>query len=176
MDKDTDIIFDKNTVEFVTVAAEYCGFLERAQGMPRTRFVDTLLKLMPLLYLKASLLPEGDMIYDSPCERFVTEAGYESIRFEAERVMEDKDDYLEVFVEDMAWSDTPIRQSIAETLSDVYQPVKDFVCVYRQGLRETMHDALVACRESFGEYWGQRLLNAMRALHSVKYSTPQAEW
>ena len=25
----TPIIFDKNTVEFVTVAAEFCGFLER---------------------------------------------------------------------------------------------------------------------------------------------------
>lgn len=177
MDKDTGIIFDKNAVEFITVAAEYCAFLERAGSMTRGEFVDTLLKLMPLLYLKASLLPKGEMVYDSPCERFVSEADYEGIRLEAEQVMADRDDFLEVFHEDMAWSDAPIRQSIAECLADVYQPVKDCLCVYRQGLPETMNDALVTCRETFGEYWGSRLLNSMRALHDVKYSdVSPAEW
>ncbi len=29
MEKYSQVIFDKNTVEFVTVAAEFCGFLER---------------------------------------------------------------------------------------------------------------------------------------------------
>ncbi len=33
MEKYSQVIFDKNTVEFVTVAAEYCGFLERARDM-----------------------------------------------------------------------------------------------------------------------------------------------
>lgn len=28
MEKYSQVIFDKNTVEFVTVAAEFCGFLE----------------------------------------------------------------------------------------------------------------------------------------------------
>ena len=60
MEKYSQVIFDKNTVEFVTVAAEYCGFLERARDMKRYDFVDTALKILPLLYLKATLLP--------PCE------------------------------------------------------------------------------------------------------------
>ena len=30
MEKYSQVIFDKNTVEFVTVAAEFCAFLERA--------------------------------------------------------------------------------------------------------------------------------------------------
>ena len=34
-----------------------------------------------------------------------------------------------------------------------------------------MNDALVVCREHFEEFWGQRLLNAMRALHDVKYNS-----
>ena len=41
MEKYSQVIFDKNTVEFVTVAAEYCGFLERARDMKRYDFVDT---------------------------------------------------------------------------------------------------------------------------------------
>ena len=34
---------------------------------------------------------------------------------------------------------------------------------------DTMNDALTVCREAFAEYWGQRVLNVMRALHEVKY-------
>ena len=30
MEKESQTIFDKNVIEFVTVAAEFCGFLERA--------------------------------------------------------------------------------------------------------------------------------------------------
>ena len=58
--EESQVIFDRNVVEFVTVAAEFCRFLEQAEGMKRTDFVDTILKMLPLLYLKAILLP--------PCE------------------------------------------------------------------------------------------------------------
>ena len=30
MEKESQTIFDKNVIEFVTVAAEFCAFLERA--------------------------------------------------------------------------------------------------------------------------------------------------
>ena len=53
--------------------------------------------------------------------------------------------------------------------------VKDFVCQFRSGLNETMHDALAQCREYFMEYWGQTLVNTMRALHEVKYSKTDEE-
>ena len=56
MEKESQTIFDKNVIEFVTVAAEFCAFLERAERMKRSTFVDTSLKILPLLYLKASTL------------------------------------------------------------------------------------------------------------------------
>ena len=40
MEKYSQVIFDKNTVEFVTVAAEYCGFLERTRDAKRGIFVE----------------------------------------------------------------------------------------------------------------------------------------
>lgn len=166
----TSIIFDKNTVEFVTVAAEFCGFLERVIETKRRSFVDTVLKLLPLLYLKASLLPQGERIDDSDPETFVTEVDYEHIRSGIAALMGEKDDYLDVFLDDMAYSDTPIKQNISENLADIYQPLKDFICVYQLGFNQTMNDALVICHEHFAEFWGQRLVNVMRALHDVKYS------
>ena len=42
MKKNTQAIFDKNTVEFVTVAAEFCGFLERVSEQKRSQFVAAL--------------------------------------------------------------------------------------------------------------------------------------
>ena len=133
MENNTQPIFDKNTVEFVTVAAEMCGFLERASRLKRREFVDTSLKLLPLLYLKASLLPECEQIDEFPPETFVTEADYEQLRVSVSALMGDRDDYLEVFLDDMMYSDTPIKQSISEGLADIYQALKDFICVYQLG-------------------------------------------
>ena len=170
MKQESQIIFERNSVEFVTVAAEYCAFIERSEGQKRADFVDTLLKILPLLYIKASMLPECETMGEGNLEAFVTEDDYEVIRINLQEVLADRDDYLDVFVEDMKYSDTPIRKSIAEDLADIYQAIKDFVCQFRSGLNETMHDALAQCREHFMEYWGQTLVNTMRALHEVKYS------
>ncbi len=162
-------------MEFVTVAAEYCAFIERSEGQKRTEFVDTLLKILPLLYIKASMIPECEVMSEDGLESFVTEDDYEVIRLNLQELLADRDDYLDVFVEDMKYSDTPIRKSIAEDLSDIYQVVKDFVCQFRSGLNETMHDALAQCREHFIGYWGQTLVNTMRALHEVKYNHTDEE-
>ena len=155
MEKYSQVIFDKNTVEFVTVAAEYCGFLERTRDAKRGIFVDTALKILPLLYLKASMIPPCERIGEFDPEAFVTEEDYELIR--------------------MAYSDTPIKKCISEDLADIYQDLKDFISVFQLGLNETMNDSLVICKEHFEEFWGQRLVNTMRALHDVKYNSTEED-
>ena len=62
MSKREDIVFSRNTVEFVTVAAEFCAYVERANEYTRKEFIETLLKLLPLLYLKALMLPDDERI------------------------------------------------------------------------------------------------------------------
>ena len=99
----------------------------------------------------------------------MTETDYEVLRGSIASLLGEYDDYLEVFLDDMAYSDTPIHQNISESLADIYQPIKDFICVFQLGLEHTMNDSLAICRELFAEFWGQRLVNVMRALHDVKY-------
>ena len=169
------MIFDKNSIEFVTVAAEYCGFIERARQMERKDFVDTALKILPLLYLKASLIPECELMGEGDLEIFVTEEDYELARMSVAHVMGAKDDYLEVFLPDMAYSDTPLKKCISEDLADIYQDLKDFIGVFQLGLNETMNASLFVCKEHFAEFWGQRLVNTMRALHDVKYNASEEE-
>ena len=173
MEQTSQVIFDKNSIEFVTVAAEYCGFIERARGADRKAFVDTALKILPLLYLKASLIPECEQIGEGDLEVFVTEDDYEMVRFAVADVLGPQDDYLEVFHPDMAYSDTPIKKCISEDLADIYQDLKDFICVFQLGMNATMNDSLCVCKEHFAEFWGQRLVNTMRALHDVKYNTSE---
>lgn len=170
MKKESQTIFDKNVIEFVTVAAEFCAFLERAEGMKRKTFVGTTLKILPLLYLKASMLPKCEVIGDEAPETYVTEEMYEVLRINLSDIMAEKDDYLEVFLPEMAYSDQPIKKNISEDLADIYQDIRDFIFVFQLGLNETMNDALAICQENFGMLWGQKLVNTLRALHDVKYN------
>ncbi|MDO4950300.1 MAG: DUF5063 domain-containing protein [Bacteroidales bacterium] len=170
METSSQAIFDKNTIEFVTVAAEYCGFIQRARQTERTAFVGTLLKLLPLLYLKASMLPECQELGTEELPISVGEADYESVRSTMASIMCEQDDYLEVFTPDMAYSDAPILKSISEDVADIYQALQDFIAAFQSGLNQTMNDALFDCKEQFAHNWGQTLLNTLRALHNAFYA------
>ena len=171
MESTSQVIFDKNSIEFVTVAAEYCAFIERSRGSEKRTFVDTALKILPLLYLKAALIPECEQMGDDELEVFVTEEDYEMVRMSIAGILGAQDDYLEVFLPDMAYSDTPIKKCISEDLADIYQDLKDFISVFQLGLNMTMNDSLCICKDHFAEFWGQRLVNTMRALHDIKYNS-----
>lgn len=162
-------VFDRNTVEFVTVAAEYCAFLEQSQEHDGMHIIDVMSKLLPLLYLKASLLPAVS-VQDLYLEEAVTETDYDAMRMSLQEKFGEYDDYLEVFVEDMKYSDTPVRKCISEDLADLWQALKNFVHSYRSGLGDVMEEAVAVCAEGFRTYWGQTLTNTLRAIHSVRYS------
>ena len=175
MNEKSQVIFDRDVIEFVTVAAEFCNYMERTEGIKRSGFVDTTLKILPLLYLKASLLPECHTIGEDLPENYVTEEVYEVLRMNLSGLLAGQDAYLDVFVEDMKYSDQPITRYISEDLADIYQDIKDFIFVFQLGLNETMNDSLAICQENFREYWGQKLVNTLRALHEVKYTQTEEE-
>ncbi len=176
MENDFDSpVYHKHSIEFVTVASEFCRFLENASAVPADEFLDKAVKIMPLLYLKATLLPDAVQHFDEEIERFVDEMAYMEIREQLLTVLGPSDNFLEVFHEDMRLSDTPILCSVSELLADIYQDVKDFVSTYQLGVTEIMNDGLVLCKSSFEKYWGQKLVNVLRALHSVRYNTNDDE-
>ena len=82
----------------------------------------------------------------------------------------DDDLYLETFHPDMQYSDTPVAVTISENLADIYQDVGNFISVFKHAQKETMNDSLAACIESFKDYWGQKLVNALRALHYLRWN------
>jgi len=166
-----EIVYSKDAIEFVTVAVQYCAFLENFEEITETELTDKLTKLLPLLYLKASLVPETDTVNDEEQEITVTEDIYNFITSKLYNVYVNNDTYLEVFLQDMKYSETPISASISEDLADIYQDTKNFITIFERGITENMNDALYVCMENFKAYWGQKLVNVLRALHSLKYST-----
>lgn len=172
MEKENNPIYEHNTLEFVTVALEYCTFVETAGDTTLLDFVDKATKLLPLLYLKAALLPEveeNEEVEEEDQEQAVTEDMYESVRNRIAGIVGEKDTYLETFHPDMQYSDTPIAAFISENLADVYQDTGNFISLFRQGNEEVMLEAIALCRTNFRLFWGQQLLNGLKALHAVRY-------
>lgn len=169
-EKNNSVVYERNVLELVTVAVEYCTYVENAQQKERKEFVGTMLKLLPLLYLKGALCPKYDSLneYTEPFA-FVSMENYDIVRGNIAYVMGEADDYLDVFVEDMKYSDTPILTTVSENLADIYQDIKNFVCAFRDSTEEVRMYALVECKSNFEHYWGQKLLNVMRALHESMY-------
>lgn len=166
-----EIVYSRDTIEFVTVAVQYCGYLESFEDVSEAELIDKLTKLLPLLYLKAALVPETDIINEEEKpEITVTEGDYNYISSKLYDVFQNNDAYLEVFLQDMKYSDTPITASVSEDLSDIYQDLKNFITVFERGVTDNMNDALYLCIENFKSYWGQKLVNVLRALHSLKYT------
>ncbi len=166
MTTDNKYIYAREAVDFVTVCTEYCRTLENCGNTPRSVFVKVMRGLLPLLYLKAMQLPpcpdaEG---YNEPR---VTEADYDYIRGRVAAAMGAADDYLDVFVEDFKYSETPVLCTVSENLADIYQSVRDFIEVYRAGYEEAIQVALYDVQQDFETSWGQKAVNALRALHDA---------
>ena len=166
-------IYERNTLEFVTVGLEFCSFIENTKDTVLFDFVDKSTKLLPLLYLKASLLPEVESDDDVEMELTVTEDMYESVKENIANLLGEYDAYLETFHPDMQYSDAPIAAFVSENLADVYQDIGNFISLFRQGNEDIMQEAIAVCRINFKDFWGQPLLNALKALHAVRYSAFQ---
>ena len=158
-------VYAKNVVEFVTVGVEYCAFMERIEEKTYATFVPVLQKLLPFLYLKASMVNKPLSLCDDALETFVTETDYETIRSGAARILGQYDE--EFTGEEVV--------SVSECLADVYQDMKDFLMNYKGGNEEVMNDAVYNVTDNFELFWGKRLLQALTIVHKITYIEPDVD-
>ena len=166
--KENDSIYSRDVIEFVALGVEFCALLEKAESQTREEWIKAMLQLLPLLYAKAAALPQPMVDNELP-STFVKEEDYMFVASRVANIMADYDAYLDVFMEDMKYSDTPISSLISENIADIYQDIRNFISVYQNDLSEQMSAALRICIENFQTYWGQRLVNVLRPLHSLLY-------
>jgi hypothetical protein len=143
--------------------------------MDSTDFLSRLQKLLPLLYLKTSLLPQFEPTWEEELEKYVTEMDYNVIQQNVIHHLGANDDYQEVFISGMQFSETALTASISENIADIYQDIKDLVLSFRTLNEDVMEQALWEIQNNFSQNWGQKLVNCLRAVHNVIYSENNAD-
>lgn len=157
-------------MEFVAVANEYCKYAEHAGELKGDEMLKILQRLLPLLYLKASLLPAMEPFFEDGNEKFVTESDWNMIHNTLRGKFGTANEYLDLPDDILNEPETLISSSLAENIADIYQDMKDFLLLYQTGTQEVMNDAIWECRMNFENIWGQKLVNAMKAIHKFIYS------
>lgn len=170
MENNSNPVYSRNVVEFVAVANEFCKYIEHASELKGDELLKILQRILPLMYLKASLLPQLNPYFEDGNEKFVTESDWLKINETLKEKFGTADDYLEVFDEKIKETEGPVVSSISENMADIYQDIKDFLLLFQTGTDEVMNDAVWECRLNFETFWGQKLVNSMRAIHKFIYS------
>ena len=164
------VVYSKNVVEFVTVANEFCNLIERVNKFSTEENLQKLQKIIPLLYLKATMLPKTEKVLDDELEKYVSEMDYNMLQQKWLQLMGEHDNYHEVYDPNIQFGDEMVTASISESLLDVYQVLKDFLIAYSLGDEAIMNDTFYDCMYHFEVFWGQRLVNVLRAVHMLVYS------
>lgn len=163
-----------NLLAFIALANEYCQAVENATQMTRDEFVDEMIRLLPRIYITVSDIPDPSIQSEaSYIPESLDEEYYETVRRNMERLMGEDDTYLEVFEDDMKYSDTPIAASISESLADIFQVLFNFIENVKDAPEEIMMESIDTVKEDFKSYWSQILCNVIRPLNTIKFSNPQ---
>ncbi len=164
-----NIVYAPLTLDFVTISVEFCSFLERSESIQQIDWIKTLVRILPLLYVKATLLPTVETLNDDYLETFVSEQDYLFVANKVSSIVGEHDVYLDVFVGEMKYSDRPVSSFISEDVADIYQDIRNFISIYQLGLEDNMINALKVCTDNFRLFWGQKLVNVLRPLHAIIY-------
>lgn len=167
-------ILNNNALAFIALSNEYCHALETASAAEPVTFIDTMLRLLPRLYISATDLDTTGLVVlndeDVYIESSLDEEYYESVRAAVAALMGGEDVYLETFEEDMKYSDTPVSASISEGLADIFQVLYNFTGMVKNRPTDMLPGVLTAVKDDFGDYWSRPLCNVLRALNHVRYS------
>lgn len=163
---ETNSISSKNVMEMLTVANEYCHFIEKAHQYETKDVLEYLQKISPLLYLKGSLMPQIEAQVPEANERFVTEESWEIVFNELRNKFKPRDEYWSQDHADFK-DNEPTKESLAENLTDIYQDLKDFVLLYGKGTEAAKENAVHDCKLFFDTHWGYRLVQAQKYIHEL---------
>jgi len=169
MEESKELIYSKQVMEMLTVANEYCLYIDECKTQTLENLMIYLSRILPLMYLKGSLLPDVVPSDESANERFVSEEHWENVYNAVNSLTGDLDHYWYIpFPAEKI--PHPERGSLADNVSDIYQDMKDFILLYQKPHKTAKENAVAECRKLFHEHWGPSLLSATYTLHKIQYA------
>ncbi|MFP4447223.1 MAG: DUF5063 domain-containing protein [Bacteroidales bacterium] len=166
---------NENITEFVSIAGNYCTFAENTQNFDKVAFINKALRLLSSLYFHASQIPHPEDTGLEPAEKFVTEMEWNDIYNKVKMKLGYHDEYLDVFDPVSKEEGEVSIVSLSDNFADIYQDIKNFIVAYGLGNEDLMMSSLWELIYNFQEYWGIKLLNALRILHRLYYSDEQLD-
>jgi len=166
-----EVLQSKNVFEFITVANEVCIFLEEIGKYNLGFMLAYLQKVLPLLYLKGSMIPDVEVENEEGNERFVTIEQWESIYLGVLDKTGEKDIFPYVTSSTDA-DGSEGKGSIAENLADIYQDLKDFILLFQKNTISAKENAVHACKMLFQSNWGIKTLATQLAIHNMLCGKP----
>ena len=174
MDTKDNIVFSKNVIEFVTVAREFCLLAENIKIVAGKDLAFQSQKILSLLYLKASLLPDLKPIGNEDHEDFVNEFELNYLSNKVAEKLGNYDVNLRLPGDLNNFEFQSEAGSFSEVFASVYKEIFNFISQYRSGDMEKMNDAVWECKQSFELGWGNKVIAMLGALHLIVYRpTPQ---
>lgn len=159
---------------FVKNCEEYCKLIESLDEMSSVNVLQDIKTALLPVYLKMHRIVRPKTKYEHDAEKYVTERQYNKIRKILIAIIGQRDSYNEIFNPEKPNSKKSTQASLSEDLTDVYQDLKDFVQWHNQGTFEAMNDAIIELVDTFGKFWGMKLLNAVRYIHAFQHIKPSA--
>lgn len=160
--------YSKNVLELLRVASEYCLFIENIGKYENRQMIDFMSKLFPLLYLKGAMLPPVKVDDPSANERYITLEQYEIVFNSIRENLMNMDVFWHLDYTPPADSE-PVKGSLSEMLTDIYQDLKDFMLLYQQNKRAAKQNAANECRMLFYDHWGPRILQVLNVIHPLTF-------
>lgn len=158
-----------NALALVALCNEFCSAVEHCSATEPAEFVAQMTRLLPRIYISAADLTPAALTDGAYIDAALDEDTYDSLRRDMERSLGENDTYLEVFEQDMQYSDTPIGASVAENLADLFQVFYNMLEAIRDAPDDLAEEVLAAVSDDFRSYWSRILCNVMRPLNNIQY-------
>jgi len=158
-----------NALAFTALCNEFCAAAEHTATTEPAVFIENMLRLLPRIYMSAFDLTDEGAIDEGYIDQQLDEDTYDALRRSIEALLGEDDTYLEVFEEDMKYSDSPICASISEGLCDLFQEFYNFLETIRDATDDVVASALLAVKEDFSTFWAATLCNVLRPLNAIHF-------
>ena len=164
MEENINKIKSTIVLEMIRIAHEYNTFTEDLEKKKLEDIINFYQKVLPLMYLKASLLPDMKVSDETANERYVAEEHWEAIFMKLKTKFDKADEYWE-----LDENNDSVKASLSEKIADIYQDTKDFVVPFQKNQMAAKENAVFEMKRLFKVHWGPRSNSVLNHLHTILY-------
>lgn len=164
-----DLTLTRPVAEMMTIAGEYSDYMETVEERSRNGILEFTHRILPLMYLRGTMLPLPQVDHPEANERYVTEEQWETVFNNLREKFGEDDEYW--IIDPQYINETePLKASLSENLADIYQDMKDVSMLYGKNTLAARQNAVADCRTLFSDHWGYRIGNLLVRLHHLQYN------